>query len=174
MESFDDLKQVVQKLKDSLETAHSDNSDIINKVSGFVTEMKSVNQRLSSLECEMRYMRGYITELENYCVSLDLALRKHLIISGVAETKNESLSLITYRILKTCCISLEITDLDYSYRIGAPPSSGKQTSGRKQHRPILVKLVREDQRRQIYQNKSALKQTQEYNRFILMKIYLRL
>lgn len=162
MESLDDVKRVVQEMKHSLEVAHSDNGDIKNQVSGFEDELKFVKQRLSSLEMEMRSMRGYVSELENYCVSLDSALRKHhLIISGVTETKGESLSLIAYRILSICCISLELTDLDYSYRIGAPPHSQKK--GGPRHRPILVKLVREDHRRQIYQNKLALKQTQEYN-----------
>lgn len=167
MDSSEDLKQTVEDLKLSVEMVHTDNREIKSKVSDYETEMNSVKQRLTLLEQEMRSLRGYVSELESYCVSMDSALRKHhLIISGLPETKGESLSLLAYRVLKNCCVSLEITDLDYCYRMGAPPSTRRQAGGRN-HRSVLVKLIREGHCRQIYSNKLALKQTQEYSNIYL-------
>lgn len=144
-----------------MEMVHTDNHEIKSQVSNHETELNFVKQRVTLLEHEMRSLRGYISELENYCVSMDSTMRKHhLIISGLPETKGESLSLLAYRVLKNCCITLEITDLDYCYRMGAPPSTRRQ-AGSQKHRSILVKLIREGHRRQIYQNELALKQTQE-------------
>lgn len=162
-----EMEKDIEDLKHSVEIAQADNKDLKTQVGAFETEMRIVKMRLTSLESELRSLKGYVSELENYCVSLDSALRKHhIIISGFAETKGESLSLLAFRVLSVCCISLEISDIDYCYRIGNPPSSARKAGGSK-HRPILVKLIREDHRRQIYQNKLALKQTQEYGNVYL-------
>lgn len=166
METQGQMLADIEDLKKSVEAAHEDNKELKTQVGSFETEFKDMKSRISSLESNIRSLRGYVNELENYCVSLDSALRKHhIIISGISETKGESLSLLAFRVLSVCCITLEISDIDYCYRIGSPPSQHK--TGGARHRPILVKLVREDHRRSIYQNKLALNQTQEYRNVYL-------
>lgn len=151
----------LEELKKSIGLAHQNNQLTQTQVSGCIQELKSNNSRISDLEGEIKSMRAYLEAIEEYCVSLDIAVRKHhLMLSGVAESKDESVNLTTLRVLQTCFSALEITDIDYSYRIGAFNTSKKGGD----RRPILVKQVREVHRRDIFKNRQALGKSDVYSK----------
>lgn len=168
MAEMDTMKQDISDLKHSVEMAHQESVDTKAKVSEIKSDLRDAFDRIKTLEVEMRNLKGYATELENYCISLDSVIRKHhLILNGVAESKGESLTLLAFRVFKVCCPTIEIADFDYCYRIGSSPIATNQPRGTRRVRPILVKLVKEDFRRQIFQNKLALKQTETYSNVYL-------
>lgn len=73
--------------------------------------------------------------------------KHHLILSGILEYKNESLAIICYRVLQVCYPAIDITDIDYCYRLGSVSAKG---------RPVLVKLVKESVRKEVLKNRKYL------------------
>lgn len=163
MATISSLQKDIQDLKDLVEHAHQTNSDTRTQVSGFVSDLKNVNERLARLEGEMNSLKRYVVDLENYCISLDGIVRKHhLLLVGVNETKSKSVNLAAYRVLQVCLPEIHITDIDYCYRIGSNVKSAGR--GKPTPRPIVVKLLREQHRRLIYKNRQTLRQSDVYSK----------
>lgn len=150
-----------EELRKSVNLAHHNNRLTQEQVSTCITDLRKNEDRVLSLEQELRSMKAYVEELEEYCISLDVAVRKHhLIISGINEAKDESVNLSALRVLQVCFPGLEIVDIDYAYRIG---NFSNRDGGRKK-RPILVKLVKENHRRETYKNRQALSKSETYSK----------
>lgn len=159
------LQREIEDMKDSIELAHQNNIKTQTQVGGISTHFNDTDERLSKLEREVVSLRGYTEDLENYCISLDTILRKHhLLLNGVPEKQDESVNLSAFRVLQMCFQDINLTDLDYCYRIGTPPPPppGIGQHGKTKARPILVKLLREDHQRRVYRNRNVLRQTEEY------------
>lgn len=140
----------LEDLKKSIGLAHQNNQLTQTQVSGCIRDLKTNNTRISDLEKEIISMRAYLEELEEYCVSLDIAVRKHhLMLSGVAESKDESVNLTTLRVLLICFSALG--------QINSTKKGGNR-------RPILVKLVREVHRKEIFKNRQALRKSDTYSK----------
>lgn len=168
------IQKDIQELKESVNFAHENNTQTRTQVMDFKTDINSLNTRLVKLETELSSLRNYVVDLENYCISLDSIVRKHhLLLVGVNETKGESVCLAAYRVLQVCFLAIHISDIDYCYRIGTHAGKNRSPS-----RPIIVKLVREEHRRLIYNNRQTLRQSDIYskvyiNEDILKGIYQR-
>lgn len=166
MDAAHSIQSDIQSLKESVELAHENNSRTQSQVSNFLTDFQSAKDRLTRLENELGSLKSYVGELENYCISLDTIVRKHhLILVGVVEKKDESVNLAAYKILQICCPEIQISDIDYCYRIGTQAKSSR--TDRNSPRPILCKLVREDLRRLIYKNRIVLKQSKKHNKVFI-------
>lgn len=150
-----------EELKKSVNLSHHNNRLTQEQVSTCITDLRKNEDRIANLERELKSVKVYVEELEEYCISLDIAVRKHhLIISGVNKAKDETVNLTAVRVLQSCFAGLEIADVDYAYRIGNLSNKG---GGRKK-RPILVKLVKENHRKEIYRNRQALSKTEAYSK----------
>lgn len=155
------LQREIEDMKDSIEMAHENNIKTQTQVGGIALHSQKTDERLLKLEREVTSLRGYAQDLENYCIALDTIVRKHhLILNGVPEKQDESVNLAAFRVLQICFQEINLTDLDYCYRIGAPP--GAAGTGKSKARPILVKLIREDHQRRVYRNRNLLRDTDEY------------
>lgn len=116
------IQREIDDMKDSIELAHQNNIKTQTQVGGFASNCQNTEQRLSNLEREATALKGYVRDLENYCISLDTVLRKHhLLVSGVPEDHGESANLAAFRVLQICFQDISATDIDYCFRIGAPP-----------------------------------------------------
>lgn len=73
----------------------------------------------------------------------------------------ESVNLTAFRILQLCFQDISVADIDYCYRVGTPPTGN--IAAKKKHRPILVKLLREEHQRYIYRNRNILRDTDEFS-----------
>lgn len=152
----------LEEMKNSLEMAHQANRVTQNQVGGCIHDLKKAIGRIDNLEKQMTNLRIYASELEEYCISLDITIRKHhILLTGVAECSDEMVNIEAYRVLHTCYPELELLDIDYSYRIGFNPISNP--GGNRKNRPILVRLMREDHRRLIFQNRKVLKDSENYS-----------
>lgn len=155
------LERELEDMKTSIDMAHQSNRVTQEQVSSCIYDLKLAVDRINALETDMKCLKTYARELEDYCISLDTTIRNHhVLITGVTEYADETVNLVAFRILQACFPEIDVTDIDYCYRIGFNPINNPV--GRKKNRPILVKLMREDHRRIIFQNKNALKETEEY------------
>lgn len=147
---MDTFTKELEELKKSVNLAHHNQRLTQDQVSNCIRNQKNTDSLVTRLERELREMQEYTRNLEDYCIALDTAVRKHhLILTGVHEFKNESLAIICYRVLQVCYPAIDVTDIDYCYRLG---SMSAQTKGR----PILVKLVRECIRKEILKSRKSL------------------
>lgn len=155
------LEREIEDMKTSIDMAHQSNRVTQEQVSSCIYDLKLAMSRINALEADMKNLKVYARELEDYCISLDTTIRNHhVLILGVTEYSDETVNLVAFRILQTCFPELDVTDIDYCYRIGFNPINNP--AGKRKNRPILVKLMREDHRRIIFHNKKALKDTEEY------------
>lgn len=144
---MDTITKDLEDLKKSVILAHHNQRLTQDQVSTCIRNQKNTDTLVTRLENELREMQEYTRSLEDYCISLDTAVRRHhLILTEVHEFKNESLAIICYRVLQICYPALDVTDIDYCYRLGSVVGSSKG-------RPILVKLVRECIRKEILKSK---------------------
>lgn len=79
--------------------------------------------------------------------------RNSLRIFGVKEEKVESTNQIAIDIVKKIGVSISSSDIDRSHRVGRPKP------GAKNPRPIIVKFVSYDKRREVFQAKKLLRKT---------------
>lgn len=143
-----DIAKELEDLKSSINLAHENHKVTQDQVSTCIRNQKNTDTLVARLEFQLREMQDYTRALEDYCISLDTAVRKHhLILSGILEYKNESLAIICYRVLQVCYPAIDISDIDYCYRLGSVSTKG---------RPVLVKLVRESIRKEILKNRKCL------------------
>lgn len=112
----------LDELKNSIEMAHHANRVNHTQVSDCIRDLKYAMRRIDSLELEMKNLRNYTSELEDYCISLDTTIRNHhVLISRMTEYGDEMINLVAFRILQICFAELEVSDIDYAYRIGFNP-----------------------------------------------------
>lgn len=157
-----DFQKDIEDLKTSLEIAHQANKVTQTQVGNCIHDIRSAVSRIEILEKDLKLLRNYASELEEYCISLDTTIRNHhILISGIAECSEELINLVAFRVLQTCYAELDINDIDYAYRIGFNPIN--RPEGKRKHRPVLVKLLKEDHRRLIFKNRKILKDTEEYS-----------
>lgn len=120
----------IEALKTSLEMTDQANKVTQNQVGNCIHDIKNATSRIERLEKDMKLLRNYTAELEEYCISLDTTIHNHhILISGIAEYSDELVNLVAFRVLQTCYAELEISDIDYSYRIGFNPT--KVSGGKK-------------------------------------------
>lgn len=151
----------LEDLKSSINLAHENQRVTQDQVSSCIRNQKNTDSLVTRLEKELREVQEYMRALEDYCISLDTAVRKHhLILTGLNEYKNESLAIVCYRTLQICYPAIEVTDIDYCYRLGVVTGSAKG-------RPVLVKLVRECIRKEILKSRKNLADNHE-----TMKVYI--
>lgn len=146
-----------------MEMAHQANGVTQNQVSDCIKDLKFATHRIDALELEVRNIKQYASELEDYYILLDTTIRNHhILLTGVAEGSDEMVNLVAFRILEICFNELKLSDIDYAYGIGFNPMQA-MGGRRKANRPILIKLMREDHRRTILKNRKALKDSDLYS-----------
>lgn len=69
MGNMDTLKQDIEDLKQSVKMAHQDNVDTKKQGGNIESSLREALLRIKSLEVEMRSLKGYTTELDNYCLT---------------------------------------------------------------------------------------------------------
>lgn len=144
------IAKELEDLKSSINLAHENQKVTQDQVSSCIRNQKNTDTLVARLEFQLREMQEYTRVLEDYCISLDTAVRRHhLILTGVLEYKNESLAIICYRVLQVCYPAIDISDIDYCYRLGSAYASAKG-------RPVLIKLVKESVRKEILKNRKYL------------------
>lgn len=120
--SVQQIQRDLDDLKESVEYAHQNNIRAQTQVGNAFSQSQLANERLDKLEREVSSLKSYTTELEDYCISLDSILRKHhLLLNGIPETPNESVGLAAFRVLQVCFQEINVSDIDYCYRVGTPP-----------------------------------------------------
>lgn len=155
------LTKELEDLKASINLAHHNHKITHEQVSGCIRRQKDTDTLVVKLQNELREMQSYTRALEDYCISLDTAVRKHhLILTGIKEFKNESLAIICFRVLQVCYPAIDVTDIDYCYRLGAMSSATKG-------RPVLVKLVKEGVRKEVLKARKYLSANPETSRVFI-------
>lgn len=119
----------------------------VEEVRGLREEISSLTTRVSNLE---RDLADRTDDLEQY------QRRNNLRVFGVEETNGED----TNNLIKKLCqdqlgISLSGSALCRTHRVGRQPKP--TADGRRQHRPIIVRFVSYQDRRQVFAAKKKLK-----------------
>lgn len=123
---------------------------------------------LARLEAGQKRLLNYTRTLEDYCLELDMSVRKkHLILTGIPEDASEQISAadgseveldqyathrVTLKVLTSINDVLILDDIDCAYRIGRKGVKA---------RPILVKFCREFTRDLVYKKRFHLKDSDE-------------
>lgn len=164
MDTHEDSPSISKELEDlkaSIDLAHHNNNLTQEQVSGCIRKQKDTDELVTKLQNELREIQNYTRVLEDYCISLDMAVRKHhLILTGVKEFKNESLAIICFRVLQVCYPAIDVTDIDYCYRLGSLSRATK-------NRPILVKLVKEGVRKEVLKARKSLSGNAQTSRIFI-------
>lgn len=138
-------------IADSLEMAHAEIEKLKKYLELKFTSEASLEKRILALETEIREIKEYATELEDYILQLDSASRKkNLVITGLSESKGESadfLALRVFNFFQPYVSTLDTTDIDCTYRLGKKSSKS---------RPIICKFVCEKTRNEVYSIRNEL------------------
>lgn len=124
--------QDILEIKKDLATYTKEIEDLKSTVEGLETENQDLKQKLSFHE--------------------DLLKRKNILIFGLVELENKPLvEILTDFFKNNLCVNIQSNEFDIFYRIG------KRKNG--QHRPIMVKFLREFTVKQVLKNAYKLKGT---------------
>lgn len=140
-----------QDLADSLELAHAEIAKLKKYLDMKFSSEATLEKRVLALEAEIREIKEYAAELEDYILQLDSASRKkNLVITGLSEAKGESTDFLVLRVFnffQPYVSTLDTTDIDCAYRLGKKSAKS---------RPIVCKFVCEKTRNEVYAIRSEL------------------
>ena len=120
---------------DELEKDRKEKENIINNLKG---ELSYLSEKLGKMEESIDSQQQY-------------SRRNCLLLHGIEETKGEDTDNIVLEVLNNDMdLNISKTDLDRSHKIGNPKS-------KKKSRPIIVKFVRYNDRRDVFMKKKCLK-----------------
>ncbi|XP_039301638.1 uncharacterized protein LOC120356727 [Nilaparvata lugens] len=124
------IKQEFSEIKNSIEFISNEFDDFKNKLSAF-------GNKVEELKNENNLLKGENVELKSELASIhEYTRRDNLIISGIPETKNESIYEIFNCISAAISSQLTSKDLSIAHRL---PNNNKAKNNIK---PIVVKFVR--------------------------------
>jgi hypothetical protein len=107
----------------------SDEFDAFKKeLLSFKEENKEMKKEIELLKCENDKLKNELSNLQSY------SRRDNVVVTGVAETKNESVNEVFNSISKAIGSSLSSRDISVAHRL---PSRKKGTS-----KPIVIKFLR--------------------------------
>lgn len=155
-------------MESSIEYLHNHIRHLETQVATCVKNDKITAAILSRLETGQKRLLNYTRTLEDYCLELDVLLRKkHLIVSGIPEDPTEIKSttenleaefdqLATHRVVLKTLVQihdiLTFDDIDCAYRIGRRGTNAQ---------PILVKFCRESVRDEVNRKLVLLKDNED-------------
>ena len=120
---------------DEVEKDRKEKENIINNLKG---ELSYLSEKLGKMEESIDSQQQY-------------SRRNCLLLHGIEETKGEDTDNIVLEVLNNDMdLNISKTDLDRSHKIGNPKS-------KKKSRPIIVKFVRYNDRRDVFMKKKCLK-----------------
>ena len=120
---------------DELKKDRKEKGNIINNLKG---ELSYLLEKLGKMEASIDSQQQY-------------SRRNCLFLHGIEETKGEDTNNIVLEVLNNDMdLNVSKTDLDRSHKIGNPKS-------KKKSRPIIVKFVRYNDRRDVFMKKKCLK-----------------
>ena len=124
-----------------------------SKFNEYEKERLERESRIMELESKVVSLSTKVEKLEYTADRMEQYSRRNSIrIHGLPEVKGEDTdSLVIETVKEKMGLDISTADIDRTHRIGAPPKqSGKV-------RPVIVKFVRYNDRRKIYENKKLLK-----------------
>ena len=137
---LEELKSYVEVMSDKFDEYEKDRKEKEKIISGLQNEVSFLNERIDLLEKKS-------DDREQY------SRRNCLIVHGVEEQEQENTDNIVLNVIKEHLdMELSVKDLDRSHKIGKSNCKSKR-------RPIIIKFISYNDRRQIFNNKKRLKGT---------------
>ena len=128
---------------------------ISDRFDDFEKERREKNEIIKQLTKQTSDMAKRIDELENVTDRQEQYSRRNcLLVHGITETKDENTDKIVIDLVNDKLgVNVTENDIDRSHRIGEKKDDSTKS------RPIIVKLVRHNTRKKIFDNKKRLKGT---------------
>lgn len=157
-----DLRHRVTELEKSYTFFNTHIRQLEMLLSQNLKSSKDNAKALFKIESSYNHLEKYVHSLEDYCLELDMGLRrKHLILTGVTETEKEKngpdenntqcpTHEVAFETLSNLVDTLLFNDIDVAYRIGRTPVGDKP-------RPLLVKFCRESVRNEVNDKRKNFK-----------------
>ena len=137
---LEELKSSVEVMSDKFDEYEKDWKEKEKIINGLQNEVSSLKERIDLLEKRS-------DDSEQY------SCRNCLLVHGIEEQEQENTDNIVLNVIKEDLdIKLSVKDLDRSHRIGKSNATSKR-------RPIIVKFISYNDRREIFNNKKQLKGT---------------
>lgn len=130
-------------IQESVTAAVAELSTALEESRGLVNELKLA---LDDRDKKIRHLECRLDDMEQY------QRRQCLRIFGVPEVENEDTDVIAIQVAEKTGVSLQVSDIDRSHRVG------KKTDDRP--RAIIVKFVSYRKRSEVFRNKRLLKGSQ--------------
>ena len=124
-----------------------------DKFDEYEKDRKEKEKIINGLQNDVSFLKERIDLLEKKSDDSEQYSRRNcLLVHGVEEQEQENTENIVLNVIKELDIELSVKDLNRSHRIGKSSSKSKR-------RPIIVKFISYNDRREIFNNKKRLKGT---------------
>ena len=127
------------------------NEQIMANVRREMGVIEDVGKKLCSLQMENQKLTFEIDRLEQY------SRRQNVRIYGLAETQGENTNTVFIDMARDVGATITSADISVSHRLGRPGGSSDAKP-----RPLIVKLVRRDNKIELMRNKKKMRSMEKY------------